>query len=121
MQFNFLDFFRDSPLFKKDLRNRIIIAGNPRLRLNAPTETVIICYTAICGASRLCNRFARRLAGGEKGTAIFSACFCSYAAHDMLFVLNLFGKRPYPAFRAMNLSLHYLGQMLICITIAPMR
>ena len=44
-----------------------------------------------------------------------------FALSDVLLVLNQFGKRPYPAFRAMNLSLYYLGQVLICLTIALMR
>ena len=65
--------------------------------------------------------FRAPLGGGENGTAILSACFCSYAARDVLCVLHPFGKRLYPAFRAMNLSLYYLGQVLICIMIAPMR
>lgn len=44
-----------------------------------------------------------------------------FAASDVLLVLNQFGKRAYPAFRAMNLSLYYLGQMCIALTILLMR
>ena len=44
-----------------------------------------------------------------------------FAASDVLLVLNQFGKRAYPSFRALNLSLYYLGQMCIALTILLMR
>lgn len=44
-----------------------------------------------------------------------------FAASDMLLVLGQFGKRAYPSFRAMNLSLYYVGQILIALTIALMQ
>lgn len=40
-----------------------------------------------------------------------------FAASDVLLVLNQFGKRAYPAFRALNLSLYYVGQLCIAFTI----
>jgi len=40
-----------------------------------------------------------------------------FAASDVLLVLNQFGKRAYPAFRALNLSLYYAGQLCIAFTI----
>jgi len=43
-----------------------------------------------------------------------------FAASDVLLVFNQFGKKAYPAFRAMNLSLYYLGQICIALTIALM-
>ena len=55
------------------------------------------------------------------GRAVFALGALLFAASDVLLVLNQFGKRAYPAFRAMNLSLYYLGQVLICLTIALMR
>lgn len=44
-----------------------------------------------------------------------------FATSDVLLVLNQFGKRSYPSFRALNLSLYYLGQICIALTIALMR
>lgn len=55
------------------------------------------------------------------GRAAFALGALLFALSDVLLVLNQFGKRPYPAFRAMNLSFYYLGQVFICLTIALMR
>ena len=55
------------------------------------------------------------------GRAVFAAGALLFAASDVLLVLNQFGKLPYPAFRALNLSLYYLGQVCICLTIALLR
>lgn len=51
---------------------------------------------------------------------LFAAGAVLFAASDVLLVLNQFGKRQYPAFRPMNLSLYYLGQICIALTIAFM-
>lgn len=51
---------------------------------------------------------------------LFAAGGLLFAASDVLLVLNQFGKRPYPSFRALNLSLYYLGQICIALTIALM-
>ena len=51
---------------------------------------------------------------------LFAAGAVLFAASDVLLVLNQFGKRQYPAFRPMNLSLYYLGQLCIALTIAFM-
>ena len=55
------------------------------------------------------------------GRAVFAAGALLFAASDVLLVLHQFGKRLYPAFRALNLSLYYLGQVCICLTIALLR
>lgn len=55
------------------------------------------------------------------GAALFAAGGLLFAASDILLVLNQFGKRPYPAFRALNLSLYYLSQICIVLTIWLMR
>ena len=55
------------------------------------------------------------------GRAVFAAGALLFAASDVLLVLHQFGKRTYPAFRALNLSLYYIGQVCICLTIALMR
>ena len=55
------------------------------------------------------------------GRAVFAAGALLFAASDVLLVLNQFGKKAYPAFRALNLSLYYAGQVCICLTIALMR
>ncbi len=52
------------------------------------------------------------------GYLLFAAGAVLFAASDVLLVLNQFGKRQYPAFRPMNLSLYYLGQICIALTIA---
>ena len=55
------------------------------------------------------------------GRAVFAAGALLFAASDVLLVLNQFGKKTYPSFRALNLSLYYAGQVFICLTIALMR
>lgn len=40
-----------------------------------------------------------------------------FAASDVLLVLNQFGKSAHAAFRALNLSLYYIGQLCIAFTI----
>jgi len=55
------------------------------------------------------------------GRALFALGGLLFAASDVLLVLNQFGKRAYPGFRALNLSLYYIGQCCICLTIALLR
>jgi uncharacterized membrane protein YhhN len=55
------------------------------------------------------------------GKALFAVGGLLFAASDVLLVLNQFGKRAYPAFRALNLVLYYLGQICICLTIVFLR
>ena len=61
------------------------------------------------------------LAPQSTGRALFAVGGLLFAASDVLLVLNQFGKRAYPAFRALNLSLYYLGQICICLTIVFLR
>ncbi|MCE5188815.1 MAG: lysoplasmalogenase [Eubacteriales bacterium] len=58
---------------------------------------------------------------GSGAYRLFALGGLLFAASDVLLVLNQFGKRAYPAFRALNLSLYYLGQIGIALTIALMR
>lgn len=55
------------------------------------------------------------------GRALFALGGLLFAASDVLLVLGQFGKRTYRGFRALNLSLYYIGQVCICLTIALMR
>ena len=55
------------------------------------------------------------------GRAIFALGGVLFAASDVLLVLGQFGRRTYRGFRALNLSLYYIGQVCICLTIALMR
>ena len=55
------------------------------------------------------------------GRALFAAGGVFFAASDVLLVLGQFGRRKYPGFRVLNLSLYYIGQICICLTIALMR
>ena len=55
------------------------------------------------------------------GRAIFALGGILFAASDVLLVLGQFGRRTYRGFRALNLSLYYIGQVCICLTIALMR
>ncbi|HML68447.1 MAG TPA: lysoplasmalogenase family protein [Clostridia bacterium] len=61
------------------------------------------------------------LAPLSPGRAVFAAGALLFAASDVFLVFNQFGKKAYPSFRALNLSLYYLGQVCICLTIALMR
>ena len=55
------------------------------------------------------------------GRAIFALGGVLFAASDVLLVLGQFGRRAYRGFRVLNLSLYYIGQVCICLTIALMR
>lgn len=55
------------------------------------------------------------------GSALFALGGLLFAASDVLLVLGQFGRRTYRGFRALNLSLYYVGQVCICLTIALMR
>ena len=55
------------------------------------------------------------------GSALFALGGLLFAASDVLLVLGQFGRRTYRGFRALNLSLYYIGQVCICLTIALMR
>ncbi len=52
------------------------------------------------------------------GRALFAVGGLLFAASDVLLVLGQFGRRTYRGFRALNLSLYYVGQVCICLTIA---
>ena len=75
----------------------------------------VVFFMACCAAGLL------PLEAANPGAWLFAAGAVLFAASDVLLVLNQFGKRRYPAFRAMNLSLYYLGQIAIALTIALMR
>lgn len=66
-----------------------------------------------------CTLFLTEPANGAY--RLFAAGGLLFAASDVLLVLNQFGKRAYPSFRALNLSLYYLGQLCIALTILLMR
>ena len=55
------------------------------------------------------------------GRAVFAVGALLFAASDVLLVLNQFGKQTYRALRPLHLSLYYLGQVCLCLTIALMR
>lgn len=44
-----------------------------------------------------------------------------FAASDILLVLGQFGKQKHASFRALNLSLYYIGQLCIALTVYVMR
>lgn len=49
---------------------------------------------------------------------VFTLGAALFAGSDILLVLGQFGKEKHPSFRAMNLSLYYIGQICIALTIA---
>ena len=55
------------------------------------------------------------------GHTLFAVGGVLFAASDVLLVLGQFGRRTYRGFRALNLSLYYVGQVCICLTIALLR
>ena len=65
------------------------------------------------------------LGGGAVTVGLLTASFAVgallFAASDVLLVLNQFGKQTYRALRPLHLSLYYLGQVCLCLTIALMR
>lgn len=70
-------------------------------------------------ASVACTMFL--LEPQSTGRAIFALGGVLFAASDVLLVLGQFGRRTYRGFRALNLSLYYIGQVCLCLTIALMR
>lgn len=75
----------------------------------------VVFLMAACAVALLC------MEPQNPGYVLFAAGGLLFAASDVLLVLNQFGKRAYPAFRALNLSLYYAGQILIALTIVWMR
>jgi len=76
---------------------------------------VVVFFMASCALGLLV------VDAGDPGHWIFALGAVLFAASDVLLVLNQFGRKRYPAFRAMNLSLYYAGQICIALTIALMR
>ena len=77
-----------------------------------------ILYLVVVFQMMCCALGLLPLGSSNVGTLLFAAGAVLFAASDVLLVLNQFGKRQYPAFRPMNLSLYYLGQICIALTIA---
>lgn len=53
--------------------------------------------------------------------ALFAVGGLLFAVSDVLLVLHQFGRQSHPAFRALNLSLYYVGQVCIALSIALLR
>lgn len=77
-----------------------------------------IVYLVVVFQMMCCALGLLPLQPSNPGYLLFAAGAVLFAASDVLLVLNQFGKRQYPAFRPMNLSLYYLGQICIALTIA---
>lgn len=56
-------------------------------------------------------------APGEKGLLLFMIGALLFAASDVVLVLNQFGKRKGKTLRTVNLSLYYVGQLLIALSL----
>ena len=91
------------------------IEAQGALRAFGVVYLTVVFFMACCAAGLL------PLEPTNPGVLLFAAGAALFAASDVLLVLNQFGKKRYPAFRAMNLSLYYLGQIAIALTIAWMR
>ncbi len=92
-----------------------------RVEVDGAIRIFGIVYLAIVVLMAACACTLFALEPFNPGAALFAAGGLLFAASDVLLVLNQFGKKPYPAFRALNLSLYYLGQVCIVLTIFMMR
>lgn len=92
---------------------RVEVQGT--LRIFGVVYLCIVILMAACAVAL----FA--LAPSDPAHALFAFGGALFAASDVLLILNQFGKRPYPAFRILNLSFYYLGQVCIALTIALAR
>ncbi|NLI53454.1 MAG: hypothetical protein GX417_03930 [Clostridiales bacterium] len=91
-----------------------------RVEVSGAIRIFGIVYLCIVILMAACALALFALEPQNPGRALFAAGGLLFAASDVLLVLHQFGRRPYPAFRALNLSLYYLGQACIALTIALM-
>ncbi len=92
-----------------------------RVEVQGTIRTFGIVYLCIVVLMASCAVILFTLDLRDGSRALFAAGGILFAVSDVLLVLNQFGKRPYPAFRPLNLSLYYLGQACIALTIALAR
>lgn len=102
-----------SALMLRFILKRIEVQG--AIRIFGIVYLVVVFLMMCCAAGLL------PLSPADPAYLLFALGAVLFAASDVLLVLNQFGKRQYPAFRPMNLSLYYLGQLCIALTIAFMR
>ena len=102
-----------SALMLRFILKRIEVQG--AIRIFGIVYLVVVFLMMCCAVGLLPLRPA------DPAYLLFALGAVLFAASDVLLVLNQFGKRQYPAFRPMNLSLYYLGQLCIALTIAFMR
>jgi len=79
-----------------------------RVEVSGAIRVFGIVYLCVVFLMAACALTLFALKPWNAGRALFAAGGLLFAASDVLLVLNQFGKRAYPAFRALNLSLYYL-------------
>lgn len=92
-----------------------------RIEVRGALKTFGILYLVVVFFMASCALGLLPLGPRNAGYRLFALGAVLFAASDVLLVLNQFGKKRYPAFRALNLSLYYIGQICIAFTIALMR
>ena len=91
---------------------------DPGLRSLGMIETFGIVYLCVVFLMACVALALFLLEPQNAGRALFAVGGLLFAASDVLLVLGQFGRRTYRGFRALNLSLYYVGQVCICLTIA---
>ena len=88
---------------------RIEVEG--RLRTFGIVYVVLVFLMAGCAAGLLI------LQPFNTGHLLFTIGAVLFALSDVILVFHLFGRKKYRAFRALNLSAYYIGQILIALSI----
>ena len=89
-----------------------------RVEVSGAIKTFGIVYLCVVFLMACVSLALFALDAQSPGRAVFATGALLFAASDVLLVLNQFGKKTYRALRPLNLSLYYLGQVCICLTIA---
>lgn len=88
---------------------RVEVAG--KLRIFGIVYIVIVLWMMSCAVGLLA------LTPANTGYLLFAVGAVLFATSDVILIFHLFGRKKHRAFRAMNLSAYYLGQLLIALSL----
>ena len=92
-----------------------------RIEVQGAIRTFGIVYLVVVFLMMCCALGLLPIDPADPAFLLFTLGAILFAGSDILLVLGQFGIKKHPSFRALNLSLYYLGQICIALTIALMK